>query len=207
MKRAMPASIYLIDDDISFRNAMILLLESSGFRTKSYGTGAEILNQLPDNKTDGCILLDVEIPDISGPDLQLRLKEAGSRLPVIFLTGHGDIPTSVRTIKAGAEDFLTKPVSKAALFDAIDRALARCRAARHHDDSAVSRAVKLSSLTPREREVFAHVASGRMNKQIAYALGTTIRTVKAHRKNVMDKMAARSIAELVLTAEQLGLIS
>lgn len=203
----MPANIYLVDDDTSFRTAMVRLLEASGFQAKSYGTGAEFLNQLPDEGTEGCILLDVDIPGVSGPDLQIRLNEAGSRLPVIFLTGHGDIPTSVRTIKAGAEDFLTKPVTKDVLFDAIDRALARCRRARHNDDGAVSRAVRLGSLTPREREVFALVARGRMNKQIAYELGTTVRTIKAHRHNVMEKMAARSIAELVLSAEQLGLIS
>lgn len=203
----MPANIYLVDDDTSFRTAMVRLLEASGFQTKSYGTGAELLDQLPDEGTDGCILLDVDIPGVSGPDLQLRLSAVGSRLPVIFLTGHGDIPTSVRTIKAGAEDFLTKPVTKDVLFDAINRALARCRRTRHDDDGAVLRALRLGSLTPREREVFALVARGRMNKQIAYELGTTIRTVKAHRHNVMEKMAARSIAELVLSAEQLGLIS
>ncbi|MGO4668047.1 response regulator transcription factor [Bosea sp. 2RAB26] len=203
----MPANIYLVDDDTSFRTAMVRLLEASGFQAKSYGTGAELLDQLPDEGTDGCILLDVDIPGVSGPDLQLRLNAAGSRLPVIFLTGHGDIPTSVRTIKAGAEDFLTKPVTKDVLFDAIDRALARCRRTRHDDNGAVLRALRLGSLTPREREVFALVARGRMNKQIAYELGTTIRTVKAHRHNVMEKMAARSIAELVLSAEQLGLIS
>lgn len=203
----MPANIYLVDDDGAFRTAMVRLLQASGFNAKSYGSGVELLNELPDETSDGCILLDVDIPGVNGPDLQGRLSAAGSKLPVIFITGHGDIPTSVRAIKAGAEDFLTKPVTKAVLFDAIDRALARCRQARHSGDDALLRAGRLGRLTPREREVFALVARGRMNKQIAYELGTTIRTIKAHRRNVMEKMAARSLAELVLSAEQLGLVS
>lgn len=203
----MPANIYLVDDDAAFRTAMVRLLEASGFNAKSYGTGAELLDQLPDEKIDGCILLDVDIPGVSGPELQIRLNAAGSRLPVIFITGHGDIPTSVRAIKAGAEDFLTKPVTKDVLFDAIERALARCRQARRDGDGAVLREGRLGRLTPREREVFALVARGRMNKQVAHELGTSVRTIKAHRHNVMEKMGARSLAELVLSAEQLGLVS
>lgn len=203
----MPAHIHLVDDDEAFRTAMGRLLEASGFCLSAYGSGRELLRQLPDDKVEGCILLDVDIPGMSGPDIQDRLNALGSRLPIIFLAGHGDIPTSVRTIKAGAEDFLTKPVSKEVLFSAIERAVARCRRRQDADLNQELRTSRFFRLTPREREVFILVAKGRMNKQIAYELGTTVRTIKAHRHNLMEKMQAHSLAELVLSAEQLGLLA
>jgi FixJ family two-component response regulator len=155
----------------------------------------------------GCILLDVRIPQLSGPELQERLSELGSALPIIFLTGHPDIPATVRAIKAGADDFLTKPVSSDVLLQAIERAIA------HHE---VTRGLKskldivrahIATLTPREREVFALIVRGNTNKQVARALGGTERTIKAHRHRVMEKMQVRSIAELVSLAERVGVLS
>ena len=155
----------------------------------------------------GCILLDVRIPGLSGPELQRRLSELGSILPIVFLTGHPDVPTTVRTIKAGAEDFLTKPVSSDELLRAVERAIA------HHE---VERALKskldmvrahIGKLTPRERQVFELVIRGQTNKQVANALGSTERTIKAHRQRVMEKMQVQSLAELVTLAERAGVLS
>ena len=154
----------------------------------------------------GCILLDVQIPGLSGPELQSRLIELGSTLPIVFLTGHADTATTVRAIKAGAEDFLTKPVSSEQLIDAIERALARQEAVHAVSAASSIRFARLSpSLTPRERQVFDLIVRGKINKQIAYELGTTERTVKAHRHQVMEKMQVHSLAELVSIAERLGM--
>jgi FixJ family two-component response regulator len=197
--------IHLVDDDRPFQAAVERLLAASGYRTRAYGSAEELLISDPDDDAESCILVDVQMPGLSGPELQERLSERGSRVPVIFLTGHGDIATSVRTIKAGAEDFLTKPVPQDVLLQAIDRAVARCRLARVQEDWRERQNLHLTSLTPREREVFDLVVQGKLNKQIAYALGTTERTIKAHRHKVMEKMEVRSLAELVSCAERLGL--
>jgi FixJ family two-component response regulator len=150
-------------------------------------------------------LLDVQIPGLTGPELQDRLAELGVTLPIIFLTGHGDIPTTVQTIKAGAEDFLTKPVTKEKLLSAIERAVARYRATREQNDRLNALRALMATLTPREREVFELVVRGKMNKQIGYEIGVTERTIKAHRHKVMEKMQVQSLAELVSIAERLGI--
>ena len=155
----------------------------------------------------GCILLDVRIPGLSGPELQERLSELGSTLPIIFLTGYPDIPTTVRTIKAGADDFLTKPVSSDELLHAVERAIAHHERRRDRLKSKldVVRA-RIATLTPRERQVFELVIRGNTNKQIARALGCTERTIKAHRHRVMEKMQVQSLAELVSLAERVGVL-
>jgi FixJ family two-component response regulator len=155
----------------------------------------------------GCILLDVRIPGLSGPELQYRLNELGLTLPIIFLTGHPDIRTAVRGIRAGAEDFLTKPVSSDSLFQAVERAIARHSAKyrqKHSQDIARSH---IATLTPREREVFELVVRGQTNKHGARSLGCTERTIKAHRQRVMEKMQVGSLAELVSLAERVGVVS
>jgi len=181
-------------------------LKLAGYDVVTYASAQDLLDRLPDDDKPGCILLDVLIPGLSGPELQCRLTELGSTLPIVFLTGHADTQTTVRTIKAGAEDFLTKPVSPERLLDAIERALARQEAARSRRSKVESFRALVSSLTPRERQVFDLIVRGRINKQIANELGTTERTVKAHRHQVMEKMKVHSLAELVSLTERLGLL-
>jgi len=199
--------IHVVDDDPSFRTAISRLLRAAGYEVAVYESALQMLERMPDETRSGCILLDVKIPGLSGPELQRRLRELGSALPIIFLTGYGDIPTTVEAIKAGAEDFLTKPVAKDKLIKVIERSIARHRAARlEHDRVAAWRSL-VATLTPREREVFEWVVRGKMNKQIAHELGTTERTIKAHRQKVVAKMHVQSLAELVLIAERLGILS
>jgi FixJ family two-component response regulator len=202
----LPDVVHVVDDDASFRTAIERRLKLSGYDVATYASAQQLLERLPDDARPGCILLDVQIPDLSGPELQSRLIELGSILPIVFLTGHADIATTVQTIKAGAEDFLTKPVSSEQLIDAIERALARQEAARAHRRKVDSFRGLVASLTPRERQVFDLIVRGKINKQIAYELGTTERTVKAHRHQVMEKMQVHSVAELVSIAERLGLL-
>jgi FixJ family two-component response regulator len=193
--------IHLVDDDASFRTATRRLLEACGYRVALYESAGQLLAGLADGA--GCILLDVQMAGLSGPQLQSRLADLGHRLPIIFITGHGDIPTSVQAIKAGAEDFLTKPVAKAKLLAAIERALARDAQRRTQDLELATLRSRLARLTPRESEVFALVVRGKLNKQIAGELGTSERTIKAHRQKVMEKCEAQSLAELVRLAERL----
>ena len=203
----LPALIHIVDDDASFRTTTGRLLRVCGYDVVMYELAEQLLERLPDDAHPSCILLDVKIPGLSGPELQDRLAELGSTLPIVFLTGHGDVSTTVRAIKAGAEDFLTKPVSKDKLIDAIERAVARSRAMREKSDQLTALRTLISALTPRERQVFEQVARGKMNKQIAVELGTTERTIKAHRQKVMEKLRAESLAELVLIAERFGILS
>jgi len=161
---------------------------------------------VPGIEKPGCILLDVQIPSLSGPELQTRLMELGSILPIIFITGHADTPTTVRTIKAGAEDFLTKPVSSEQLIEAIERAMTRYESARSQRNKLDAIRSLVAVLTPRERQVYDLIVRGKINEQIAHELGTTERTVKAHRHQVMEKMQVRSLAELVSIAERLGML-
>lgn len=181
-------------------------MKLAGYDVASYATAQELLDRLPDDSEPGCILLDVRLPGLSGPELQSRLIELGSALPIVFLTGNADTPTTVQAIKAGAEDFLTKPISSEQLIDAIERALARQQADRGKHQKQESLRALLASLTPREHQVFDLIVRGRINKQIAYELGTTERTIKAHRHQVMEKMKVGSLAELVSIAEWLGLL-
>ena len=202
----MPGLVHVVDDDAPFRTAIERRLKLAGYDVAIYASAQQLLDRFPDDERPACILLDVQIPDLSGPELQSRLVELGSTVPIIFLTGHADTATTVRTIKAGAEDFLTKPVSSEQLIDAIERALARQEAARGQRRKVDLFRGLLASLTPRERQVFDLIVRGKINKQIAYELGTTERTVKAHRHQVMEKMQVHSLAELVSIAERLGLL-
>jgi FixJ family two-component response regulator len=181
-------------------------LKLAGYEVATYPSAQQLLDRLPDENEPGCIMLDVRIPGLSGPELQRRLNELGSMLPIVFLTGHADTPTTVRTIKAGAEDFLTKPVESAELLAAIERALARHVAVRGEREKLDEMRALVATLTPRERQVFDHVVRGKLNKQIAYELGTTERTVKAHRHQVMEKTKVQSLAELVRIAERIGVL-
>ena len=201
----MPTVIHVVDDDASFRAAISRLLRKAGYEVMTYDSARQMLEKLPDENRPTCILLDVRIPGLTGPELQNRLAERGFTIPVIFLTGHGDIPTTVQTIKAGAEDFLTKPVTKEKLFAAIERAVTRHQATREQRDRLGALRALVATLTPREREVFEHVVEGKMNKQIGHELGATERTIKAHRRKVMEKMRVQSLAELVSIAERLGI--
>jgi FixJ family two-component response regulator len=198
-----PPFVHVVDDDASFRAAIARLLGASGYQVALYGSASELLAKLPGG-APGCILLDVKMSGLSGPQLQDRLGELGFRLPIVFVTGHGDVPTSVRAIKAGAEDFLTKPVPKEKLLGAIERAINHYEQICDHDNRLAALRSLVSRLTPRESEVFSLVVRGRPNKQIAHELGTSERTIKAHRQQVMEKCEVQSLAELVLIAERLG---
>ena len=198
-----PVVVHVIEDDESSRIASSRLLRHAGYVVRVYSTGAEFLAQLPTEA--GCLVLDLRLPGPSGLDLQQRLTTAENPLPIVFLTGHGDVPKTVRAMKAGAVDFLTKPVDAPVLLDAIARAIARDAEnrvvrARQHEARA-----RYSRLTPRERDVFAHLISGQLNKQIGYDLGISERTTKIHRRQVLEKMQADSIADLVRTAADLGI--
>ena len=203
----MSTVIHVVDDDASFRTSIGRLLRASGYEVVLYESAKQLLEQMPDEVGPSCILLDVRIPGLSGPELQNCLAERGSKVPIIFLTGHGDIPASVQAIKAGAEDFLTKPVPKDKLLDTIERAIARDQSIREQRARLNTLHTLVSALTPRERQVFELVVRGKMNKQIAHELGTTERTIKAHRQQVMEKTQVQSLAELVSLAERLGILA
>ena len=203
----MSALIHVVDDDESFRKTLGRLLRTCGYEVALYESAKQLLEQLPDEAGRSCILLDVQIPGLSGPELQNRLTERGSTLPIVFLTGHGDIPTSVQAIKAGAEDFLTKPVPKDRLLEAIERALAKAQSTREQHNRLNDLRSLAAKLTPREREVFERIVRGKLNKEIAHELGTTERTIKAHRQKVMNKIRARTFAELVSIAERIGILA
>jgi FixJ family two-component response regulator len=202
----LPGRIHVVDDDDSFRAAIERRLKLAGYEVATYPSAQQLLDRPPDEDEPSCILLDVRIPGLSGPELQGRLNELGSTLPIVFLTGHADTPTTVRTIKAGAEDFLTKPVESEQLLHAIERALARHATVRGERHRIEEMRALVAALTPREREVFGLVVRGKLNKQIAHELGTTERTIKAHRHQVMEKIKVQSLAELVSLAERLGLL-
>lgn len=197
-----PPLIHVVDDDSSVRTALTRLLRAAGYEVRGYASAGEFMLANSGNAR-GCIVLDVQMPGPSGLDLQAALSNRDDALPMIFLTGYGDIPMSVRAMKAGAVDFLTKPVQRQALLTAVQSALARDlenRTVRSRED-----AVRLAyeSLTPRERAVFALVVAGKLNKHVAAELGICERTVKSHRAVVMEKMHVTSLAELVHVAEQL----
>jgi RNA polymerase sigma factor (sigma-70 family) len=199
-------TVHIVDDDASFLTAIERCLKLAGYDVLTYRSALQLLDRLPDESKPGCILLDVQIPDVSGPDLQDRLSQIGSTLPIVFITGHADIPMTVRTIKAGAEDFLTKPVASEQLFHAIEQAMERHETSREQRKSLDALRELLASLTTRERQVFDRVVQGKVNKQIAYQLGAAERTIKAHRQRVMEKMKAQTLAELVSTAARLGML-
>ena len=203
----MPGVVHIVDDDASFRTAMERRLTKAGYEVATYPSALHLLVNLPIESVPSCILLDVRIPGLDGPGLQKRLAEFGSTLPIIFLTGYHDIPTTVRAIKAGADDFLTKPVASDDLFRAIEKAFAHHRTLHDLKDKLDSVRARLGRLTPRERQVLELVVGGNTNKQIGRALGATERTIKAHRHRVMEKMQVKSLAELVSIAERIGIAS
>lgn len=198
--------VHIVEDNANFRKAIEGLLKQSGYEVSTYPSAQNFLDRLPSDDLPSCILLDVRLPGMSGPELQQRLSELGSTLPIIFLSGYTDFPTTVRTMKAGGEDFLIKPVSSDQLLPAVERAIAR-----HHAMLGIKqiRSLTLSriaTLTPRERQVFELVIRGKTTKEIANALGATERTMKAHRHDIMTKMQVRSLAELVSLAERVGVL-
>jgi FixJ family two-component response regulator len=195
--------IYIVDDDLSMRDALTDLFRSMKFDAEAFESATAFM-ETANFIRPGCILLDVRLPGVSGLDFQAQLERVGSKMPIVFMTGFGDIPMSVRAMKAGAVDFLTKPFKDQDILDAVAAAMERDAA--HRRQSAQSEAVAslAGSLTQREREVMKGVVKGLMNKQIAYELGISEVTVKLHRGNVMRKMEVRSVAELVRKAEMLG---
>ena len=199
--------IHVVDDDLSFRTAIGDLLNASGYRVALYDSAIQLLKALPLHKEAGCVLLDVQMAEVSGPQLQTRLAELGCKLPVVFVTGHADIATSVQTIKAGAEDYLPKPVQREQMLKVIDRALARYEKMRELDRKIDDMRSRLALLTPRERDVFALLVRGKPHKQLAYEAGISERTVKMHRHSIMKKVQVRSLAELAVIAERLDLLS
>ena len=203
----MPGFVHIVDDDASFRTAMKRSLKKAGYEVATYASAQQLLDRLPSDGVPSCLLLDVRIPELSGPELQERLSELGSTLPIIFLTGYPDVRTTVRTIKAGAEDFLTKPVSSDKLLQAVERAIAHHTATYRLKNTLDIVRAHIAALTPRERQVFELVIRGNTNKQIARAIGGTERTIKAHRHRVMEKMQVRSVAELVSLAERVGVFA
>lgn len=203
----MGETIHIIDDDDSFRSAIARLLSLRGYEVAEYASADEFLGRLDEGLGAGCILLDVRLPGLSGPGLQERLAQLGSCFPIIFLTGYGDIPTTVKAIKAGAEDVLTKPVSEQDLLAGIRNALDSFEADRTRRERLERSRALLDELTPREREVFDYVVRGKLNKQTAHELGITERTIKAHRQRIFEKLGARTVADLVSFAERLGVVA
>lgn len=196
-------TIFIVDDDPSIRESTKLLLESVEFNVKTYVSGQDFLKAKVQADL-GCLILDVRMPGLSGLDLQEKLLSAKTTLPVIFITGHGTVPTSVRAMKAGAIDFLQKPFEEQELLDAINRAIARQREQKSKNAEADKIEQRLKTLTARENEVFSLLVAGLANKEIAYDLGMSERTVKAHRAQIMEKMKAKSFADLVRFAERLS---
>jgi FixJ family two-component response regulator len=195
--------VFIVDDDPSVREALSSLIRSVGLRAQTFGSAQEFLRHTrPD--TPSCLVLDVRLEGLSGLDLQRELRDTGERFPIIFITGHGDIPMSVRAMKAGAIEFLSKPFRDQDLLDAIAQGLRRDEAERRSRDELAGLRDRFKTLTPREREVALHIVRGLLNKQVAGELGLSEFTVKVHRRKVMDKMDARSLPELVRMIEKVA---
>ena len=204
MKQAAVPTVFIVDDDRSMRQAVQDLVESVGLRAESFATGQEFLNRHL-TSDPSCLVLDVRLPQMSGLDFQRRLNEIGMQIPIIFITAHGDVPMSVRALKSGAVEFLTKPFRDQDLLDAIQQALQRDREAREQQAEVHILDGRYQALTAREREVMGLVVSGMLNKQIASEIGASEATVKIHRGHVMQKMQAGSVVELVRMSDKLKL--
>jgi len=191
--------IHLVDDDEAIRRSAGFMLKTSGFRVESYESGVELLKNAS-KLEPGCILLDIRMPGMDGLEVQQALKDKGVAMPVIIMTGHGDVSLAVQAMKAGAIDFIEKPFEKAVLMSAIEQAFDRLQRTESHRDRADDAAVRLQSLTPREREVLDGLAKGLPNKTIAYDLGISARTVEIHRANLMSKLGVRSLSEALRIA-------
>jgi len=198
------STIFLVDDDDALRRATQRLLESHGLRVAAFPS-AEAFVAAFDSDAPGCLLLDLRMPGVGGLELQQQLVERGVGLPIVFMTGHADVTSSVTAMKVGALDLLQKPVHEDVLVAALQRALARDQETRHTRRERAELERRLARLTPREREIFDEIVAGHLNKQAAYALGIAERTVKLHRARVLEKMGAESVAELARMAERLGL--
>lgn len=196
--------VFVVDDEPSVRKSLGRLLKAAGYRVEVFASAEEFLQSGEQNEA-GCLVLDVQMPDLNGLELQKVLTDADRPLGIVFITGHGDIPTSVRAMRAGATDFLSKPFEESELLDAIEQALRSSRL--ESEERAAAREAKhhLATLTPREHEVLLHVLAGEMNKQIAAALGTSEKTIKVHRGRVMHKMGVQSVADLVRLCEKAGI--
>jgi len=200
------AIVYVVDNDPSVRGALERLLRSAGYNALTFASAIEFFDfNCPD--TPGCLILDIKMPKLSGLELQDRLSEKGVFIPIIFITGHGTVPASVKAFKAGAMDFLQKPFKDREFLDAVSRGIEKHRHLRRKQNEKKTLRTRLDTLTHREREVFSLVVSGMLNKQIAFDLGISEKTVKVHRAHVMDKMGAQSFADLVRFAEKLGIRS
>ena len=198
--------VFVVDDDDAVRASLERLIRSAGFRVKTFASAVQFLkSERPD--VPGCLVLDVKLPGLGGLDLQRRLAESDSAIPIVFITGHGDIPMSVRAIKAGAVEFLTKPFRDQDLLDAINQAIQLDRTTREWKSEITKLRDRYETLTPREQEVMQLVVAGMLNKQIALELGTSEITIKVHRGQVMQKMRANSLADLVRISEKLGTLT
>jgi FixJ family two-component response regulator len=198
----MDTAVFLIDDDASFRRALVRLLNSRGYQARAYASAREFLQEkLPD--VPACLILDLKMPEINGLDIQDALAQRGEHLPIIFLSGQGDISTSVQAMKAGAVDFLTKPVDEDQLVSVVNAALERSEKVRDEVEASKKDKEAFESLTPRERDVCVRIAQGLLNKQVGFELGTSEKTVKAQRAHVMQKLGATSLADVVRLVERL----
>ena len=200
------ATVYVVDDDADFRKSIVRLLRLSGYDIAHYESADQLLLHLPDSGPC-CILLDLNMPHMNGLELQARLDAMDVQLPIVFLTGRGDISSSVKALKAGAEDFLCKPANKHDLLEAIERAVSRDQKTREDRAELTSLRVLFDKLTRREKQVYSLVLTGKLNKQIAYELNATERTIKAHRQNMMHKLQTRSVVELLSFAERMGALA